>query len=131
MTERPPWVWDGLPEQVRAESWRRLADWVEWLEDAYAPWVVLPACWPAHEGLRVELTMFWHWHRWLSTAAVNPIDGVRWHQELRRSAAAWREVASCRHEPPVRHHEQMLTARRTRRDEFLTQAAQQTTRRDG
>ena len=121
---KPPWVWDDLTPEVRAESWRRLAEWVEWLEEAYGTWVVLPPCWPVHEGLRTELTMFWYWHRWVSTAAVNPIDGVRWHNELRRSAQAWRELATCQHEPPVRHHQQLLQANRARRDHFLAQAQQ-------
>ena len=121
--ERPPWIWDGLPEDIQAESWRRLAAWVEWLEEAYAPWVVLPACWPAHEGLLTELRMYWVWHRWLTTAAVNPADGVRWHHELRRSAQAWGELASCRHDPPVRHQEQMRAVQRQRRDGFLAEAS--------
>ncbi len=126
MTDKPqpPWVWDDLTDEVRAESWRKLAEWVEWLEEAYATWVTLPPCWPVHEGLRTELAMFWYWHRWVSTAAVNPIDGVRWHNEMRRSAQAWRELAACQHEPPVRHHQQMLLANRARRDQFLVRAQQ-------
>ena len=65
--------------------------------------------------------MFWYWHRWVMSAAVNPIDGVRWHNELRRSAVAWRELATCRHEPPVAHHTQILAARQAKRDEYLDQ----------
>jgi len=117
--EDPPWVWDRLPEAQRNESWRELVEWVDWLTDAYAPWIVLPDCWPAHEGLRTELTMFWLWHEWLMTAAVNPIDGVRWHQDLRHSAQAWRELANCRHEPPIGHHENIRAAQRARRDQFI------------
>ncbi|HWS38984.1 MAG TPA: hypothetical protein VN408_40365 [Actinoplanes sp.] len=120
----PPWVWERIPDVPRAELWRRLADWVDWLQEAYAPWVLLPDCWPAHEGLVVELRMFRLWHRWLMAEATQPADGVRWHQELRRSAPAWRELASCRHEPPVRHHEQVRLAARERRDAFLAQAVE-------
>ncbi|GAA1603376.1 hypothetical protein GCM10009789_66720 [Kribbella sancticallisti] len=122
MASKPPWVWDELTEEVREQSWQRLAEWVGWLEDAYSPWVMLPPCWPVHEGLRTELTMFWYWHRWLTTAAVNPIDGVRWHNDLRRSALAWRELANCRHEPPVAHHSQILAARRSKHQEYLSEA---------
>ncbi|ADJ50408.1 hypothetical protein AMES_8582 [Amycolatopsis mediterranei S699] len=118
----PPWIWDALEDDVRARSWQELADWVDWLGEAYSPWVHLPPCWPAHEGLKTELSMFWYWHRWLSTAAVNPIDGVRWHNELRRSAQAWRELATCQHEPPVAHHHQIVAAQRARRDQFLADA---------
>ena len=118
-----PWVWDHIPEEPRAELWRRLGEWVDWLQEAYAPSVVLPPCWPAHEGLTVELRMFRLWHRWLMSEATQPADGIRWHQELRRSAAAWRELSTCRHEPPVRHQEQLQQAERDRRDQFLAQAA--------
>lgn len=122
-SKAPPWVWDHLSEEMYAESWRRLAAWVEWLEGAYAPWVVLPACWPAHEGLRTELTIFWIWHRWLMTTAVNPVDGARWHSDLRRAAGAWRELASCRHDAPLRHQQQMDANRRERRDRFIVAAS--------
>jgi hypothetical protein len=117
----PPWVWDGLGDEVRGAAWNGLAAWVDWLEEAYAPWVMLPPCWPVHEGLRTELTMFWYWHRWVMSAAVNPIDGIRWHNELRRSAVAWRELSTCRHETPVAHHNQIMAARLAKRDEFLDQ----------
>jgi hypothetical protein len=119
----PPWVWDQLPDELYAESWRRLADWVEWLERAYAPWVVLPVCWPAHEGLRTELTVFWVWHRWFTTAAVNPVDGVRWHSELRRAAQDWRALANCLHDPPPYNREQQDAARRAERDRFIAEAS--------
>lgn len=119
----PPWVWDHVSEEPRAELWRRLAEWVEWLEGAYAPWVTLPPCWPAHEGLVVELRMFRQWHRWLMSQATQPADGVRWHQDLRRSAQAWQVLAGCRHEPPIRQHRQVQEALRVRRDQFLAEAA--------
>ncbi|MFG1906735.1 hypothetical protein [Kribbella sp. NPDC048928] len=122
MASKPPWVWDGLNEEIREESWYGLAKWVDWLEEAYAPWVMLPPCWPVHEGLRTELTMFRYWHRWLMSAAVNPIDGVRWHNELRRSAVSWRELSTCRHEPPVAHHNQIMAARKAKRDQYLDEA---------
>ncbi|GAA0572623.1 hypothetical protein HPO96_17895 [Kribbella sandramycini] len=122
MAGRPAWVWEGLGAEERAVRWGGLAEWVEWVEEAYAPWVVLPPCWPVHEGLRVELAMFWYWHRWVVGSAVNPADGVRWHNELRRSAVAWKELATCRHEPPVRHHGQIMADRNAKRDEYLAQA---------
>ena len=31
---KPSWVWDELSDELRAESWRRLAAWVDWLEQA-------------------------------------------------------------------------------------------------
>lgn len=118
----PPWVWADLDSDKLERSWRDLATWVDWLEDAYAPWVLLPACWPDHEGLRTELRMFWYWHRWVQRKAVNPIDGVRWHQELRRSAQAWRDLANCRHDPPMPHRQQIRTVERQRRDAYITEA---------
>jgi hypothetical protein len=35
---------------------------------------------------------------------------------------AWRELSTCRHEPPVAHHNQILAARLAKRDEYLVQA---------
>ncbi|MET7281898.1 hypothetical protein ABZS29_26940 [Kribbella sp. NPDC005582] len=119
---KPPWVWDEKEPHEREGNWDKLAAWVAWLEEAYAPWVLLPPCWPVHEGLRTELTMYWYWHKWVMSTAVNPIDGVRWHNEIRRSASAWRELATCRHEPPVAHHGQIMAARLVKRDEYLAQA---------
>ncbi|HEX6683759.1 MAG TPA: hypothetical protein VF062_13230 [Candidatus Limnocylindrales bacterium] len=122
MSDMPPWDWSRFTAGERAQLLRELSEWVDWLGDAYAPWVLLPPCWPAHEGLRVELTMFWLWHRWMQRSNPSPVEGIKWHNELRHSAAAWRELASCRHEPPVRHHEQLQAAHRERRDHFLTTA---------
>lgn len=117
----PPWVWTDLTPDRLARNWQELAAWVAWLEDAYAPWVLLPACWPDHEGLRTELTMYWYWHRWVQRKAANPIDGVRFHQELRRSAQAWRELSNCRHDPPMPHRQQIRAGERQRRDQFIQQ----------
>jgi hypothetical protein len=119
----PPWVWDGLSDDLHEETWRRFAEWVSWLTEAYEPWVVLPDCWSVHEGLRVELSMFWYWHRVLMTASVNPVDGVRWHAELRRAAGSWRELAGCQHEPPIRHSQALAEQRRTRTAQFLAVAS--------
>lgn len=115
----PPWVWNQLPSAERRRRWQALVTWVEWLEEAYQPWVVLPACWPAHEGLRAELTLFWYWHGWLSTSADDPAAGVRWHAELRRAAEEWRRLAACDHRPPGPERERVMAARRTRRDTFI------------
>lgn len=124
MTDTPPWVWTDLALDRDAETWDRFVAWVDWLEDAYAPWVLLPPCWPDHEGLQTELRMYWYWHRWVQRKAVNPIDGVRWHQELRRSATAWQELANCRHDPPLPHRDQIREADRARRDQFVAAVRQ-------
>ena len=116
---KPPWVWDELSDELRAESWRRLAAWVDWLEHAYAPWIDLPACWPSHEGLRTELTIFYYWHGWLMRSAVNPMDGVRWHNELRNSASAWKVLATCQHDLSVNYPDKLEASRRARRDGFI------------
>lgn len=116
----PPWVWDHLPDEIYNESWRRFAAWVSWLEEAYAPWVMLPPCWPAHEGLRSELMMFWYWHRYLMNRSANPTEGVRWHADLRRAAYDWRDLAGCTHEPPVRHAQELTEHRNAKTQEFVT-----------
>ena len=120
----PPWVWTDKPADNLARTWKDFAAWVEWLENAYAPWVLLPACWPAHEGLQAELRMFWYWHRWIQRKAANPIDGVRFHQELRRSAQAWRELSGCRHDDPMPHRLQIRADELRRRDSFVAAAIQ-------
>jgi hypothetical protein len=66
--------------------------------------------------------MFWLWHRWAMRTATSPMDGIRWHTELRHSAVAWRELAHCQHEPPARHHDQIRSAFLVRRDYFLAGA---------
>jgi hypothetical protein len=119
MTEAAPWAWDELPARERDGLLRDLADWVDWLGETYSAWVVLPACWPAHEALRVELAMFWLWHRWVMRTATSPTDGIRWHSDLRQAAVAWRELAQCQHEPPARHHDQIRSAYLVRRDHYL------------
>ncbi len=118
----PVWVWDSLPDDVRADLFAKVAAWVEWLEATYEPWVTLPACWPLHEALRVELTMFWMWHRLVSSTITTASEGVRWHHELRRSAGSWRALADCLHEPPTRHRTLLAQARRQRTHEYLKQA---------
>ncbi|WP_051110538.1 hypothetical protein [Longispora albida] len=110
----PPWDWTGLPPDQLAENWAELAAWAGWLQEAYAPWVVLPDCWPAHEGLRTELRIFWYWHLFAVSASWEPSEALGWHNDLRSAAVAWRELAACRHEPPVRHQEQVQAERLAR-----------------
>jgi hypothetical protein len=111
---RPPWVWEVLHTDEQEQSWRRHVAWVEWLQDAYEPWISLPPCWPAHEGLRTELRMFWYWHRWVMTSAMDPRDGVRWHDALRAAARAWSDLAGCSHQSPLRHVGDLRRERRER-----------------
>lgn len=119
--ERPPWVWDGLPRDTYRERWTGLVAWVDWLEEAYAPWVVLPNCWPAHEGLRAELVLFWYWHGWLISEATDPVAGIRWHGDLRRAAEAWRELSTCDHRPSGPEQIRVLTMQRQRRDGYAAE----------
>lgn len=123
--ERAAWVWEHLPEAGRQELWRGLAGWVEWLEQAYAPWVVLPPCWAAHEGLSTELAMLWCWHDRLRTRESDPADGVRWHAELRHAAGAWQAVAMCEHQLPGPEQQRIRAAQLARRDQFLAEAIAQ------
>jgi hypothetical protein len=118
----PGWVWDEVPDEERAVLFAQVAGWVEWLETAYEPWVALPACWPLHEALRVELTMFWLWHRRIMSTETEASEGVRWHHELRRSADAWRALATCTHEPPTRQRFLLARARHQLTNEHVRQA---------
>jgi len=129
--EQPPpplWVWDGLPDDQYVVLWREFAAWVAWLEDAYGTWVKLPPCWPLHEALRTELSMFWYWHNEIMTTEQNPVTGIAWHNDLRNSALAWQELAGCAHEEPIRYHHELADARRQKHGAFLEQAIRQ--RRD-
>ena len=114
--EMPPWAWDTLPSDEFRELWGQLVEWVDWLQEAYAPWIVLPACWPSHEGLSAELILFWYWHYSVTSEAHDPTAGVQWHADLRVAAHAWRELATCAHEPPLHHQERTNAADRARRD---------------
>lgn len=118
----PLWVWDDLPDDVYVGLWREFAAWVAWLEDTYGAWVTLPPCWPLHEALRTELTMFWYWHGEIMSTEQNPVAGISWHNDLRNSAVAWRELAGCDHEEPIRYHRQLAEDRRRRHSEFLERA---------
>lgn len=118
----PAWVWDHLPGELRADLFREVAGWVVWLEENYEQWVSLPACWPLHEALRTELSMFWMWHRLVTSSMTSPAEGVRWHHEMRRAAQAWRAVADCTHEPGVRQQATLARARQERRERFLAEA---------
>ncbi|GAB3156286.1 hypothetical protein GCM10027290_53940 [Micromonospora sonneratiae] len=120
----PLWDWRPLPPQRIAQNWEAFGKWVEWLQESYAAWVILPACWPAHEALVLELKLFWYWYRRdvERSRQPNPVDGINWHESLRRSANAWRELASCTHEPPVRHHQQIQADRRARTRRFIAEA---------
>lgn len=126
--EPPPWVWDNLPPEVHQRRWQNLVAWVQWLEEAYAPWVILPPCWPAHEGLLAELILFWCWHDWLMHEETDPVAGLRWHAELRRAADAWRQLSTCDHRPPGPEQEQVVAAERARRDQFVAEAMTRTKR---
>lgn len=118
---RPPWVWDDLPEAEYRDRWSRLVGWVQWLEEAYEPWLVLPACWPAHEGLRTELILLWYWHGWLTTEESDPVAGLRWHAELRRAADVWRQLSTCDHRDPGPEHQRLMAGQRARRDGYVAQ----------
>lgn len=118
----PLWVWDGLDDELYQGLWREFAAWVRWLEDAYGTWVELPPCWPLHEALREELRLFWYWHTELMTTEDSPVTGIAWHNDLRQSAQAWRELASCEHAEQLRYHRQLAEQRRSRHEGFLEQA---------
>ena len=105
-----PWWWDDLDDDERAQNWQGLAWWVDWLVDAYSPWVVLPPCWALHEGIATELKVFWNWHALAIKVESSPADAIRWHQELRTSATAWRELANCKHEPQLVQLEHRIAA---------------------
>jgi hypothetical protein len=95
---RPPWDWASLEPRQRALELERLGDWVRALRDDYRAWVNLPDCWPLHEPLRSELAFFWYWQREILGVRNRAAEGVHWHEELRRSADAWRRLSTCRHE---------------------------------
>lgn len=118
---RPPWVWSQLSGNELRQRWQELVAWVEWIEEAYAPWVTLPACWPAHEGLRNELVLLWYWYDWLVHEESDPVAALRWHTELRRAATAWRELATCDHRSPGTEYERIRAAHRVRRDQFVAE----------
>lgn len=99
----PPWDWSALGPNERAQQWRDLARWVEWLQTAYDQWLNVPACWSQHEGLSLELRVFYYWHQLVTRRSANPVDAIRWHQDLRRSAQAWSALSTCAHEPLTRH----------------------------
>lgn len=117
-----PWWWEDLDGASRAERWDRFEPWVEWLVEAYAPWVALPPCWALHEGMCTELKVFWTWHEWAIKQRSNPVDAVRWHQDLRSSAKSWRELATCKHEPESVHLSSMSQRRNQRTADFVRQA---------
>ncbi|WP_187369727.1 hypothetical protein [Fodinicola acaciae] len=125
MAEQPakkaPWVWDQQDSASYPTKWKSLAEWVQWLQEAYHPWVLLPPCWPAHEGLSTELRLFWYWHRWTMGGSASPVDAVRWHNDLRQSASAWRELAACTHEAPLPHRAAIERQRRDRTEAFVDQ----------
>lgn len=92
-----PLDWHRLSPVARRERWLSLAAWVEWLVDAYDPWIKLPDCWPRHESLRSELASFQAWHDEILRSGTG-YDGTYWHAQLRTAASAWEELEHCRHE---------------------------------
>lgn len=119
----PPWVWERLPPEQHHRRWANLVAWVQWLEQAYAPWVVLPACWPAHDGLRAELVLFWYWHSAIMSRETDPAWGTRWHAELRNAAQAWRELATCEHRQPRPEQRHIQHATRAQVARYAADAA--------
>jgi hypothetical protein len=109
---RPPWDWRSLTSEEFEREVEALVSWVGWLETTYAPWVELPPCWPLHESLRNELALFWYRHRYVYGAAGDPAEGIRWHQDLRSSAAAWHALSGCEHRAPLRHQQALDDRRR-------------------
>jgi hypothetical protein len=122
LAKKAPWVWDQEDSEVYRAKWEHLAEWVNWLQEAYQPWVVLPPCWPVHDGLCAELKLFWYWHRWTLGGSATPVDAIRWHSDLRHSATAWRELAACTHDAPLRHRAEFEDQRRSRSAAFVIQA---------
>ena len=119
-----PWWWRDFDEALYNECWDAFAPWVEWLVEAYAPWVALPPCWALHEGMATELKIFWNWYESAIKLRANPVDAVRWHQDLRSSAKAWRELATCRHEPDSGRPSTTPQRRKEKAADFIQQARQ-------
>jgi len=119
-----PWWWDDLDDDERAQNWQGLAWWVDWLVDAYSPWVALPPCWALHEGIATELKVFWNWHALAIKVESSPADAIRWHQELRTSATAWRELANCKHEPQLVQLSTVSQRRREKASAYIAQAVE-------
>lgn len=101
--QSPPWDWSPYDREMWLNELEELGKWVDWLQQAYRV-VELPRCWPAHEGLRLELVAVREW--WLDLYAHRgpdepriPVEAVtRWHATLRSAATDWRErYANCRH----------------------------------
>jgi hypothetical protein len=103
----PAWNWSQLTGQDFERNLRDLAAWVQRMETDYGEWLQLPPCWPLHVGVREELALFWYWHRYAQRVAETPYEGVRWHHEFRAAADAWRSIASCKHEEPVRYRAEL------------------------
>lgn len=119
-----PWWWNGFDQTLYDECWDEFEPWVDWLVEAYAPWVVLPPCWALHDGLATELKIFFNWHELAVKVRSNASDAVRWHQELRSSAKAWRELTTCKHEPGSPQMSTMSQRRKNKAADFTQQARQ-------
>ncbi|GAA3768587.1 hypothetical protein GCM10022225_63940 [Plantactinospora mayteni] len=117
-----PWAWDDATDEAYEDLWARFVRWVDWVEREYAPWVVLPPCWPVHEALRFELTLLWYAHDAALYRSTDPISGIQWHVDLRNAANAWRALATCDHREPSPEQRRIEQARRDRRDEFAAEA---------
>lgn len=66
-----PWI-----DRATAEQWHALAEWVDWLSDAYEfkETLQIQPCWPAHPGIVEELAALWD--AWRDAAGRAPIDGT-------------------------------------------------------
>jgi hypothetical protein len=122
----PPWVWSDLRGAALTQAWEELGSWVSWLEEAYAPWIVLPDCWPLHEGLCVEIRIFYYWHEYLTTHALPAVESLRWHSELRSASRQWQALAQCVHEDAAPHVLDMRRQRLQVRRRYLDQARART-----
>lgn len=75
--------WRTLDPDTAAETWERLADWVDWFTDRYQiPQRKIPACWYQHPALVEELSaLHTAW-----TVSFDTVDAgygpIGWHERL-------------------------------------------------
>ena len=60
--------------------------------------------------------------RWPIKVESNPADAIRWHQELRTSATAWRELSTCKHEPELVQLTRSRSAAEKKHTAYMAQA---------
>lgn len=109
---RAGWTWEHLSPAQQRDVWGRFVGWVERLRLTYMTVVRLPPCWARHDELVNELRLFWYWDMTLQ-AGGRPDEAIRWHNELRHSAEAWRKLANCDHEDPSPIHLEIAEKRAT------------------